>query len=83
MKETGILLWLGGIATAGYAMLLFDVSYGSTVNLDLQQQQMMIFLGALVAILCGVGLQAMSYLMDELVKLTNREIKTENADPLS
>ena len=65
MKGLGMILWIGGIALAGYAFFVFDPSvsaapfgYGRVVNADLQQRQMMMLVAGCALFVVGAVMHA-------------------------
>ncbi len=65
MKRLGMILWIGGIALAGYAFFVFDPSvsaapfgYGRLINADLQQRQMMILVAGCALFVVGAVMHA-------------------------
>lgn len=65
MKGLGMILWIGGIALAGYAFFVFDPSvsaapfgYGRVVNADLQQRQMMMLVAGCALFIVGAIMHA-------------------------
>ncbi|MHA0318791.1 hypothetical protein ACXY7D_09360 [Sphingomonas melonis] len=60
-----MILWIGGIALAGYAYFVFDPSvsaapfgYGRVVNADLQQRQMMMLIAGCALFIVGAIMHA-------------------------
>lgn len=65
MKGLGMILWIGGIALAGYAFFVFEPSvsaapfgYGRVVNADLQQRQMMMLVAGCALFIVGAIMHA-------------------------
>lgn len=65
MRLVGVSLWLAGVALAGYAAFIFDTTltypFGTIVNLDLQQRQMMMLVAAGALFIVGVLLHALTH----------------------
>jgi hypothetical protein len=64
VKGLGMILWISGIALAGYAFFVFDPSvdvgqygYSRVVNADLQQRQMMMLVAGCALFVVGAVMQ--------------------------